>query len=243
VKGQIALRLKRSSVVLLVLVLVGILTVSTVALAEHEESHDEDTLFSFGYDEVNHLVAINIGPNDTLYVCDFGGGPLEATYGEAAEGVIPVDSLKHLGTVKTFDRRFQHELAADLVEASGPIEYSPTGECGVSGALVAGPNGQINHGQFMKAAKSLLDVEGQGCVVRYLAKADVGKTETTKLRTSDVDPAFEVGETGDLTFSTFEADCSHGKQDKDAEAENQDKGRPDSPGRSGDAPGKNKGGD
>ena len=240
-------KLRKPSVVLLVLA--GLLAVSTVAAAEHVESHDEDTVFSFGYDDVNHFLAINIGPNDTLYECDLQNGALTATYGEAdSDGLIPVDALKGPDGVKLFDVRAQLELAEGFVKVSDPIEYSGAdGECGVSGVVVAGPNGQINHGQFMKAAKSLLDIQGQGCIVRYLAKSDIGKTDATKLVTSDVDPLFEIGDTGDITFMTFEADCSRGNKDKEAKAEKadkgrseSDKGRPDSPGKSADAPGKNK---
>ena len=240
-KGYIVLTLKRSSVVLLALA--GLLTVSTVATAEHEESHDEDTTFSFGYDEANHFVAINLGPNDSLYECVLESGSLTATYGEAdTDGIIPVNLLEGIDGVKTFDSRPQDELAAALVEDSDPVEYSGTGgECGVAGVVVAGPNGQINHGQFLKAAKSLFDINGHGCVVRYLAKTDIGRTDTTRLATSDVDPLFEIGETGDITFATFEADCSRGNNTNEPTAESADnKGRPDSPGKSEAAPGKNK---
>ena len=231
------LKLKRSSVVLFVLV--GMLSVSSIAFAEHEESHDEDTLFSFGYDMENHLLSINLGPNDTLYTCQLENGALTATYGEAGEdGIIPVDELKDVAEVVTFDPRDELELAKGLTEESGPVEYSGAdGECGVSGVVVAGPNGQINHGQFMKAVKSLFDIKGQGCIVRYLAKSDIGRTDETKVRTSDVDPLFEIGETGDINFSTVQADCSHGKKDKEPKGERAAK---ESKGKSAAAPGRNK---
>ena len=237
---MMVLRLRRSFLV--VVVLAGLLSVSSVAMAEHEESHDEDTVFSFGYDKLSHLLAIDLGPNDTLYECVLENGSLTATYGAAdTDGVIPVDTLEDADGVKTFDPRAQEELGEGLVEASDPVEYSGAdGECGVSGVVVAGPNGQINHGQFMKAAKSLIDIKGHGCVVRYLAKSDVGKTDETKVRTSDVDPLFEIGDSGDITFSTFDADCSRGNKNKDLEATQAKTGRPDSPGKSADAPGKNK---
>ena len=106
--------------------------------------------------------------------------------------------------------------------------------------VVAGHPGPINNGQFMKAAKSLFDFKGHGCIVRHLAKSDIGKTDETKIRTSDVDPLFEIGAGGDITFSTFEADCSKGNKNKDPEAKAAKKGRPDSPGKSADAPGKSK---
>ena len=236
------LKFKRSSVVLFVLI--GMLSVSSVAFAEHEESHDEDTLFSFGYDEINHFLAINLGPNDTLYKCQLENGALTATYGEASEGedgVIPVDALEDVDEVVTFYPRFQEELAEGLTEELDPVEYSGAdGECGVSGVVVAGPNGQINHGQFMKAAKSLFDIKGQGCIVRYLAKSTIGRTDETRLSTSDVDPLFEIGETGDINFSTFEADCSRGKKDKEARGEGTAKAEKAAKGKSAAAPGHNK---
>jgi hypothetical protein len=228
--------------VLVIGVLAGLLAVPSAAVAEHEDSHPEDTVFSFGYDDVNHVVAVNYGANDTLYVCGLENGPLAATYLPAVEGVIAVDTLEDADGVKTFAPRAQEELADDLTEESDPIEYSGAdGVCGVSGVVVAGPNGQINHGQFMRAAKGLIDLKGHGCVVRYLAKSDIGRTDDTEVGTSDVDPPSEVGGSGEIMFSTFDADCSHGNKNNDLEAMNQGKkNRTDSPGKSGDAHGKNK---
>ena len=88
----------------------------------------------------------------------------------------------------------------------------------------------------MKAVKSLFDIKGQGCIVRYLAQSDIGRTDETKVRTSDVDPLFEIGETGDINFSTVEADCSHGKKDKEPRGESAGQSR----GKSAAAPGHNK---
>ena len=163
--------------------------------------------------------------------------------GEASgDGVIPVDELEDAGeVVKTFEPRVQDELAEGLTEESLPVEYSGADEeCGVSGVIVAGPNGQINHGQFLKAARSLFDIKGQGCIVRYLAKSTIGRTDATRLSTSDVDPPFEIGETGDINFATFEADCSRGKSGNGLNAEMTANSRPESAGKSGDAPGHNK---
>lgn len=221
---------------------------SGIALAEHEEGHDEDTLFSFGYDEENHVLAVNSGANDGLYVCEFENGTLTAQYGESDEdGSIPVEGLEDDDGVKEFDPRLQHELADGLTEASAPFAYAgPDGECQVNGVVVAGPNGQINHGQFMKAFKSLIDMKGHGCLNRYLAKSDLGKTDSTKIRTSDADPDHAVGESGQIDFSTFEADCVHGKKankDTDGELEKTGKAKKakkDNRGKSAQAPGQNK---
>ena len=183
------------------MVLVGLLGVSSVAMAEHDESHPEDTWLNYGYDAMDRFLAINISPNE-VDDCVLANGPLPATYGDDVDGVYEVGLESH------------------------PF-------CEVSGVVVAGPNGQVNHGQFMKAAKSLLDGKGHGCLVRHLAKSDIGKTDETKVRTADVE-AIDIGDGGDFIFATVEADCSKGNNDKTQ------KGRPDSPGKSGDAPGRKK---
>lgn len=224
---------------------------SGVAQAQHENDK-EDTLFSFGYDEENHVLAMNSGSNDGLYICEFENGALTAQYGEAdGAGIIPVDSLEDEAGPKEFDPRLQHGLADGLTEATEPFAYAGAdGECRVSGVVVAGPNGQINHGQFMKAFKDLIDMKGHGCLNRYLAQSDLGKTENTKIATPDVDPTFELKAAGELSFKTFEADCVHGKKDKDADGATDGKaegkvkdektGKPDNPGKSDAAPGHNK---
>lgn len=56
VKGKIVLKMNKTLVILPVLI--GLLGVSSVALAGHEDEHAEDTQFSFGYDLANHLLAI-----------------------------------------------------------------------------------------------------------------------------------------------------------------------------------------
>ncbi len=232
-------KLKRSFVSLTVVM--GLLATSGIALAGHDDSHAEDTQFSFGYDEAERVLSLNIGPNWDPHVCDFENGTLTATYGTAGEdGIIPIETLTDESEVI---KEFQARIVglADVVPTEESVAYEGAGAvCGLSGVEVAGPNGQVNHGQFMKAAKSLFDIKGQGCIVRYLAKSDIGKTEATKLAVSDVDSLFETGESGKVTFSTFEADCDRGKKAKTVDGESARKGRPDSPGKSGKAPGKNK---
>lgn len=233
-----------------VLAIIAMIATSGIALAEHEEDHAEDTSFSFGYDEANHILSVHTGANDGLYVCEFENGVLTAQYGEAdEEGVIPVDSLEDEGGAKEFNPRLQHELEEGLTEATEPFAYAGAdGECKVNGVAVAGPNGQINHGQFMKAFKSLIDLKGHGCLNRYLAQSDLGKTDSTKVRTSDVDPEFTAGTSGEVSFVSFEADCVHGKKDKttgeDSEAtiKGNSKAKKDKSekGKSASAPGKNK---
>jgi hypothetical protein len=243
-KGVCVSKLKRSFVFLIVVM--GLLATSGIALAGHEDTHAEDTQFSFGYDDVNHILSLNIGPNWDPYVCDFENEmqPLNVEYGDpdTDTGIIAITDLLDGATTKRFIARTDGLLEDAEVATPDPAPYSSgdEGVCGLTGVVVAGPNGQINHGQFMKAAKSLFSGKGNGCVVRYLAQSDIGRTDATRVRVFDVDPLFEVGKSGEVSFSTFEADCERGKKTADADGESTSGGRPESPGKSADAPGKNK---
>ena len=246
VKGKIVLKMNKTLVVLPVLI--SLLGVSSVALAAHDDTHPEDTQFSFGYDVDNHFLAINIGPNWDPYVCDFENGELTATYGDAVEGVIPITDLEDSGSPWTFDAREEGLLDEVAVAEPASVPYDGAdGVCGVNGVLVAGPNGQINHGQFMKAAKSLFnslyDIKGHGCIVRHLAKSNIGKgNDPSHLTVSEAEAlAFEFGGEGtfgDIEFTTIEADCDRGKKDKGATAATASSGK--TKGKSADAPGHNK---
>jgi hypothetical protein len=246
------MRLPRRTLILLI-ALTTLVGLSGIALAEHEDAK-EDTSFSFGYDEANQALIINSGPNDGLYECVFENGVLTTTYGEADEnGVIPVDTLEDEEGPKEFDPTEEHFLADDLEPAEDPFVYDGAdGECGASAVSVAGPNGQVNHGMFMRAFNQMLkeqDMKGRGCLVRHLANSDLGRTESTQIKTSDADPEFEMTDNGEATFLTVQADCLHGKNDPNfknggEEARGQGKlkakAAKENRGKSGQAPGKNK---
>jgi hypothetical protein len=246
-KGVRVLKLKRSSVFLIVVM--GLLATSGIALAGHDDSHAEDTQFSFGYDETNHILSLNLGPNWEPYVCDFKSvDGLTPTYGDPVleTGIIAITDLLDDVATKTFIARTK-ELGLGEVDPTEPFaEYTAAdGVCGLTGVVVAGPNGQVNHGQFMKAAKSLLSglYEGKvrGCLVRHLAQSDIGRTDDTRVRVSDVaDPIPPIEEDVAVEFATFEADCDRGKKTADVEAESTRGGRPDTRGNSANAPGHTK---
>lgn len=131
-------------------------------------------------------------------------------------------------------------------------------DCELTEGEVAGPNGQVNHGMFMKLFNSLYEGTGRGCLVRHLAQSDLGKgdqqvkvdTETkAESETEGAEPDVE----GTVDLTTVETVCQHGSGDDDeVESEDDGKGKPawagkpegvgkpDSPGKSGSAPGKNK---
>jgi hypothetical protein len=109
------------------------------------------------------------------------------------------------------------------------VIYNPTGtgldvdhagaddNCALSGGSVEGPNGQINHGMFMKTFNSLWDGEGgRGCVIRHLAQSDLGKGDQ-QVRVPDVDPdppQLEQGDTGEVPFESVVTECRRGNGDK-----------------------------
>lgn len=245
-------KLKRSGIT--VFVLTGLLVGSGVAWADDEAAELEeteaeqiaDTLFNFGYDIIRRLLVWNLSALDGLYDCTLENGELTATYGETSEeGVIPVDNLEDEDGVVSFPDRPEEELADGLEPAGTPVEYSGAdGECGLSGGEVTGPEGQVNHGMFLKLFNSLYEGTGRGCVVRHIAQSDLGKGDQQVEAGEDPDfESVQAGDTGVIDFTSIETDCE--KVDKATEnGENShgngkpdQAGKPDSPGKSGSAPG------
>jgi hypothetical protein len=233
------------------LVLTGLLAGSGVAWAqtddedviEIEDSEDlTDTLFNFGYDLVNRLFLWNLSALDGIYDCTLENGPLTATYGETSDtGLVPVDNLEGAAGVVQFPNRPAEEVADDIEPADSPVSYTGAdGDCGLSGGEVSGPNGQVNHGMFMKLFNSLYDGRGRGCVNRHLAQSDLGKGDQ-QVQANDTTPfeSVEAGDTGTVDFTTAEADCEHGKkssaEDGDVEPEvrggNGSNGKPEDAGK------------
>lgn len=226
--------LKRRGVVLLTFI--GLLALSGLASAQlGEEEEPEDTMFNFGYDEKFHLLVWNTSPSNGPNDCTLENRAVNPSY-LTETGSILVDGLTREGTDVTFPDR--------EVETADPLPYSSDNDCKLHAAEIAGPNGQINHGMFMKLFNSLYEGQGRGCLNRYLAQSDLGKGDQ-HIRVSDDDPDFVPvvdEDTGEIVFSTFAADCERGKNGNGngPEAASNRDGRPDSPGKSGDAPGRNK---
>jgi len=217
----------------------GVLAAAGVAAAD-------DTLINIGYDEENHVLIVNTSPTNAPLDCTLQNGPLRVGYGAVESGPIPVDTLEievEEGLFEAFQflNRPAEEVDTDeFTPAVEPAKYTAfDGECGLTGGVVGGPNGQINHGQFMKLFHQLAGKEGGGCLNRVMAQSDFGKGDQ-QLRTSDVDPEFEYGKGGTVEFLSFEADCKHDKRDKGEDHPGRGSNRADSPGKSGDAKGRNK---
>jgi hypothetical protein len=223
-----------------------------IATANSEEQDPRgDTLFNFGYDAQAQLFLSNTHATESSpYDCTLENGTLTATYGDSVDGVIPVDALTNEGGPVSFGPT-EFELVDGLTPASADYEGAD-GPCGIF-AVAVGTKGHINHGQFMKVFKQLIDMQGRGYLNRWIAQSDLGKGDQ-QIKKGD-EPGLEI-EAG-IDFTTVIASCDHGKKEKpedhpgnghakdggdkgDNDGGDHRRGRPDSPGKSGNAPGHDK---
>ncbi len=231
--------------IIAVVATVSLLLSAGIASATSDDTDPKvDTLFSFGYDPQAQLFFYNTHATDSAALDCTLTGTLTATYGEAEDGVVPIAELvDDKGAAVMFDPT-DHESTDGVAPADGSIAYTDAiDECGISGIPV-GAQGHINHGQFMKLFNETIDMRGRGCLNHWLAQSNLGKADV------------EIGTVNNIDFTTVQANCDHGKKDKaedhpgrghnkdetDAANTDQDQGhaRPDSPGKSGKAPGRNK---
>ena len=228
------------------MVLVGLVMSSAVAWADEDvvevtetETTESlaDTLFNFGYDLIHRVLLWNLSSLDGVYDCSLGDDPLTVTYGEtSSEGLISVDNLEDADGVVSFPNRPPADVDPDLTPADEPILYNGAdGDCGLSGAEVTGPQGQVNHGMFMKLFNSLWDGPGRGCVVRHLAGSDLGKGDQQIQAGTDLESEPVVsGDTATVDFDSAESDCEHGKgkkTDDETDISGASGGRPEHAGR------------
>jgi len=248
-------KLRRSWIVMMVAI--GLLAGASVASADDSIVEDEapagDTLINFGYDEDNHVFIVHTSTTDSTYDCKLPANALMVGYGSVEDGSFSVDTLDDEDGAVEFPERPTDEGSEE--SAGEPVAYSgPDGECVLSGSSVGGPNGQINHGQFMKLFHQVVGKQANGCLNRIIAQSDLGKGDQ-QVRTSDIEDALEPDEgseatdaikSGTVKFQSFEAVCDPGKKDKDDDhpSNNKDKAKKDesdrSRGNSGSAPGRNK---
>ena len=250
-------------------VLIAILGMfATSGLASAATGEDaEDTTFNYGYDETFRILVWGTSDADGLYDCALEGG-IAVTYGAEDDGIIEIPLLEGEGSIVSFPPRMQDDLAEGLEEVEDDFLYNGSDdECGVVGTSVEGPNGQVNHGMFMKAFNQVFEGPGRGCIMRFLAQSDFGKGDQ-QINVPDVDPDAEQvaeGDVGSVDFSSVLADSDRGNRPDDVEGDELDAAgngnRPDNPGaqgkakaaekkaekaagngpgKSGDAPGRNK---
>ncbi len=198
----------------------ALLVITSVALAA--EGDDEgDTVFNFGYDTENQVFVWGTSATDGVLDCSLMG-TYEVQY-VTIEGKFYVDDL-------LTDSAEQVMFPVRDDAAADPVPYASEGECALSAGLVSGPNGQVNHGMFMKLFNSLFEGPGRGCLVRHLAKSDLGKGDQ-QVRVPDVgDEVLTEPESGTVDIENALARCNRGDDD-DLESESTGKGRPDHAGK------------
>lgn len=204
--------------IIVVFAALSLLLTAGIASANGDGGKPEgDTLFNFGYDPEAQLFLYGTAPatEDMVVTCTLANGALAVSYGHADDDdIIPV-------------------------ETNGA-------ECAVS-AVEIGDRGHINHGQFMKLFNELIDTPRRGCLNRWLAKSQLGKNDQ-HIRHTDFGAADGAVDGGDVFFETAIASCDKKREDHPgqghAKADKQNKGnghgRPDSPGKSDKAPGRDK---
>lgn len=224
------------------------------AVDDAGSSQPGDTFFTFGYDVENHLLVTGIHSLQAVEPvdCTVAAGTYDVGYGTGDDGTVSVDSVEGGNGPVVFSSGGDIE-DGDVTD----IAYGEDGNpCTLAAIVVAGPNGQVNHGQVVSAFSQALDIAGKGCVMRWIAQSGFGKGDE-QVRTQDVDPAFAPMDTGTIDLVTVMAACDKGdaevddtddgagdgsnasdaKPDKAAKAA---PGRPASPGNSANAPGHNK---
>ena len=207
-------------------VVIAVLALSGVALAQDgdpapDEGADEteDTGFNFAYDEIFQLFVFNLWDNaNGPWDCALNSAGAELTYGvdgEGDESSVVVSELTIDGEAATFEST---DDEAD--PPAEPLEYGIDNECTLKGVSVAGPNGQINHGMFMKLFNSTWDGgPGRGCVNRFLARSDLGKGDQQVTVSEAAEAEFTPvadGDTGEVGFTSVLADCKREKGNRDS---------------------------
>jgi hypothetical protein len=217
---------------------VAVLALTGIAAVAQEGPNEPDTGVNIGYDEDNHLFIWDQWDFDS-------NGQLDCTLGEAEEPTRYDTAHGEDGdpiSVTDLEKEGGGTVEFLLIDPPDPIDPEaeptrvtykdsvalPTGGCGLEAVKVAGPNGQINHGQFMKLWNSMYEGTGRGCINRFLAQSDLGK-DSQQIKVEDVDesPVAGLNETGVADFFSFEATCERGQKAKGStDVQTRTKGNP-----------------
>ena len=231
------MKLSRNRWVVLLTVL-ALLTLGGGAMAQETEEEEHDIVFNFGYDSENQVFVWGTSSTDGTLNCNqtstgVFGGSYDATYVVDTEGLVQVDGLTDQVTGDPVS--FVLNEGADEVDPAD-LEYSSDGECALAGGSVAGPEGQVNHGMFLRLFNSMYDGEGgRGCIIRYIAQSDLGKGDQ-QIKVEDVDDEADpivTGDTGTLVIESALAACErpNGGDDTDDEDSGERRGPPEGKGR------------
>ncbi|MFP4554273.1 MAG: hypothetical protein ACLFRT_10500, partial [Actinomycetota bacterium] len=177
------------------------------AAEEHEPEETEDTIFNFGYDEDNSVFIWGSSPSDAETDCTLENGAFQATYDydNGDDGGLLLQDLAHL------EGEGEEQEVGDIVDS----------DCELTAGEVAGPQGQINHGMFLKTFNAMFDGQARGCLVRHIAQSDLGKGDD-QINVPDVEETEEIEEENSIDFETVMTDCVNG-EDENGEVDGQAK--------------------
>lgn len=209
-----------------VLTVLSMFTFSGLASA----AQDGDTVINYGYD-----------PNSQFFMWNVTALDYEPFVGNDDNEPFDLDALLEACGLETPDEPTSYGFTFDgetvlLYELDDEGNFDPEGEpvdlgdCGgLNGGFVTGPNGQVNHGMFMKLFNSMYDGPNRGCLVSMLARSDLGKGDhmVKPGDTDSDDEADDEAETlveGNVAFTTLTAQCERGR-DKDGESDDEGNGR------------------
>ena len=214
------------------LALIGLLAMSGVALA----SSDDDTVFNYGYDKDSqffmwNVTSLDYSPDADALEEGLEGGEstadteFEALLGACGLGAGPGEEPVEYGYTFDGETIQVYELTEGEFDPDGdyPIESVESGDCGeFDGGYVTGPEGQVNHGMFLKLFNSVYEGENRGCLVRHIARSDLGKDDERV----GADETAEPIEGGRITFATTGADCVRGPERDQGDEESELRGPP-----------------
>lgn len=229
----------------ILIVALGLLATSGVSWADDSVPENDppvgDSLISYGYDAENHVFVVHTSSTDSTYDCTVPTHVMVG-YGSLEDGSFEVTVRDEEGVAVEFPERTTEDDSEESATEAGET-------CQFSGSVISGPNGQINHGQFMKLFKQIVGKETSRCFNRIIAQSDLGKGDQ-QVRTSDIEDTLEADgdfDAGEADFENFVATCDPGKKEKgDDHPSKRDrdqakKDKADRPrGNSANAPGRNK---
>ena len=112
-------KLRRTWIVMMVAI--GLLASASVASADdtvvEEKAPAGDTLFSYGYDAVNHIFIVHTSTTDSTYDCSVPTHVMVG-YGSVADGSFSVSFLDNEGVAVEFPERTTDEVLHRPVESA-----------------------------------------------------------------------------------------------------------------------------
>lgn len=175
----------------------------------------DDTVLNYGYDEESHFFIWNVTMLEIEPDVELLDQTLEEYRTQQFEALLEACGLEGTGE---YAFTYDPSTGELVVEAQGDEGAEPAEEefvCGdFQGGDVTGPAGQVNHGMFMKFFNEHFEGEHRGCLVREIAKSDLGKDGQKVMATGaeDDEESEDLGEPveGTVLFTTVTTKCQKG---------------------------------